>query len=253
MPPAASRPPLVRGSDRMVAGVCAGLARHLGWPVRMVRIGMAIAALAGGAGVAFYAWLWIMVPTADESAKRNARQPASPIAPAVSAPYRASFAAPYGLPTEATAPGLAAPVSVREDPGHLDLVPAADLWPAAVQAVRAALVEPGSVGVIVVDDQVGRAGQALTDAGLAHLTLGADHEDGEHRLQLVPATVAKGLEYDRVVVLEPAAIAAAEPDHRTGLRRLYVVLTRAVTGLTVVHTGPLPVELVPSAGGPPAR
>ena len=73
MTTAASRPPLVRGSDRVIAGVCAGLARHLGWPVRMVRLGMAVAALAGGAGVAFYAWLWIMVPTADESAKRNAR------------------------------------------------------------------------------------------------------------------------------------------------------------------------------------
>ena len=94
MTTAVSRPPLVRGSDRVIAGVCAGLARHLGWPVRMVRIGMVVAALAGGAGVAFYAWLWIMVPTADESAKRNARQPASPIAPAVSAPYVAAYARP---------------------------------------------------------------------------------------------------------------------------------------------------------------
>ncbi len=143
------------------------------------------------------------------------------------------------------APGLAAPVSVREDPGRLDLVAAVDLWPAAVAAVRAALVEPGSVGLVVVDAEVPRASRALTEAGLEHLTLGADHEDGEHRLQLVPATVAKGLEFDRVVVLEPAVIAAAEPDHRTGLRRLYVVLTRAVTGLTVVHTGPLPAELAP--------
>lgn len=80
------RPPLVRSSDRVIAGVCSGLAVHLGWPVRMVRIGMVVAAFAGGAGLAFYAWLWIMVPTADESAKRNARRPASPIAPAVSQP-----------------------------------------------------------------------------------------------------------------------------------------------------------------------
>ena len=84
MTTAPSRPPLVRGSDRVIAGVCAGLADHLGWPVRMVRIGMVVAALAGGAGFAFYAWLWIMVPTADESARRDARRPASPIAPAVS-------------------------------------------------------------------------------------------------------------------------------------------------------------------------
>ncbi|MFF2031837.1 PspC domain-containing protein [Arthrobacter sp. NPDC058192] len=86
MTTAPARPPLVRSSDRVIAGVCAGLANHLGWPVHMVRIGMAVAALAGGAGVAFYAWLWIMVPTADENARRNARRPASPIAPAVSDP-----------------------------------------------------------------------------------------------------------------------------------------------------------------------
>ena len=60
---------------------------------------------------------------------------------------------------------------------------------------------------------------------------------------IVPATVAKGLEFDRVVVMEPTTIAAAEPDERTGLRRLYVVLTRAVTGLTVVHCQPLPAPL----------
>jgi DNA helicase IV len=46
-----------------------------------------------------------------------------------------------------------------------------------------------------------------------------------------------------VVVVEPAEIADAEPDERTGLRRLYVVLTRAVTGLTVVHAEPLPAPL----------
>ena len=56
----------------------------------------------------------------------------------------------------------------------------------------------------------------------------------------MPATVAKGLEFDHVLVLEPAEIAAAEPDERTGLRRLYVVLTRAVSDLTVVHSQPLP-------------
>jgi signal transduction histidine kinase/phage shock protein PspC (stress-responsive transcriptional regulator) len=78
------RPPLVRRSDRFIAGVCSGLAAHLGWPVRNVRVGMVLASLAGGAGVVFYAWLWIMVPTADENARRQARRPASPIAPAVS-------------------------------------------------------------------------------------------------------------------------------------------------------------------------
>ena len=155
------------------------------------------------------------------------------------------------------APGLAAPVSVRDDPGRLDLVAVTDVWPAVVDAARTALAVEGSVGLITPDADVARAARLLTAAGLAHLRLGtdreldqpdADHELGEQRLHLVPATVAKGLEFDRVVVVEPAAIAAAEPDHRTGLRRLYVVLTRAVTGLTVVHAEPLPDELLPLRG-----
>ena len=87
-----ARPPLARSSERLIAGVCSGLALHLGWPVKNVRIGMVLATLAGGAGLAFYAWLWIMVPTADEAARRNASRPASPIAPAVS-PVAATAAA----------------------------------------------------------------------------------------------------------------------------------------------------------------
>src|SRR4051794_290875 len=96
MTTAPARPPLVRSSDRVFAGICAGLANHLGWPVHLVRIGMVVAALAGGAGVAFYAWLWIMVPTADENARRSARRPASPIAPAVSAPAAPAESGPSG-------------------------------------------------------------------------------------------------------------------------------------------------------------
>ncbi|MDT0195088.1 PspC domain-containing protein [Arthrobacter sp. AB6] len=84
MTSAPARPPLVRSSDRFIAGVCSGLAAHLGLPVNTVRVGMVLASLAGGAGVVFYAWLWIMVPTAYESARRQGRRPASPIAPAVS-------------------------------------------------------------------------------------------------------------------------------------------------------------------------
>src|SRR5581483_6268535 len=48
---------------------------------------------------------------------------------------------------------------------------------------------------------------------------------------------AKGLEFDHVVVVEPAAI-AAEGDR--GLRELYVALTRPTKTLVVVHARPLP-------------
>ena len=125
------RPPLVRRSDRFIAGVCSGLAAHLGWPVRNVRVGMALATLAGGAGIVFYAWLWIMVPTADESARRQARRPTSPIAPAVSqAPVQAAVrsdvrgwapgrvpAAGSGMPTSVM-PGAGTYPPGPEDPAY---------------------------------------------------------------------------------------------------------------------------------------
>lgn len=141
------------------------------------------------------------------------------------------------------APGLGAPTSVRSDPGRLEVVRTErhDLVETAVAAIQAAASHEGSVGVIVADAEVARLGTALAASGLEHEVLDGNH--GDERLlpvHLVPATVAKGLEFDQVVVVEPAAIAEAEPDTRTGLRRLYVVLTRAVSGLTVVHARPLP-------------
>jgi DNA helicase IV len=143
------------------------------------------------------------------------------------------------------APGLGAPVSVRENPGRLDLVrvTAADVAPEVATVVRRLAAEPGSVGVIAPAALVGAVSAALTGVGIGHGVLGADHGDVDHQVDVVPATVAKGLEFDRVVVVEPATIAADEPDERTGLRRLYVVLTRAVSELTIVHSADLPAEL----------
>ncbi len=143
------------------------------------------------------------------------------------------------------APGLGVPVSVRDNPGRLDLdrVAAADLTAHVAAVVARMAEEPGSVGVIAPAASVDAVSAALTLAGIEHGVLGSDHGDVEHQVDVVPAKVAKGLEFDRVVVVEPAAIAADEPDVRTGLRRLYVVLTRAVSALTVVHAQDLPAEL----------
>jgi DNA helicase IV len=68
-------------------------------------------------------------------------------------------------------------------------------------------------------------------------------EGPAERLTVVAAALAKGLEFDHVVVVEQAAIVDGESTPAVGLRRLYVVLTRAVSGLTVVHERPLPGEL----------
>jgi hypothetical protein len=158
------------------------------------------------------------------------------------------------------APQLRAPSSVRDDPGslHLTATEGSRLWPSAVRAVQDAQAFEGSVGLIVADAEVPRMHRLLTSAGIEHERLGdapasragqeTDSRTGPEagpggpppRVALIPSTVAKGLEYDHVIVVEPADIADAEPDERTGLRRLYVVLTRAVSRLTVVHARPLP-------------
>ncbi|GAA1164452.1 AAA family ATPase [Ornithinimicrobium humiphilum] len=139
------------------------------------------------------------------------------------------------------APGLGAPRSVRSHPGRLEVTRVQDPVPGTVDAARELSALEGSLGVIVPDAWVGRVGAALAAAGVEHEVLDGSHaEERILPVHLVPATVAKGLEFDQVVVTEPAAIAAAEPDRRTGLRRLYVVLTRAVSGLTVVHADDLP-------------
>ncbi|MER7395524.1 AAA family ATPase [Streptomyces sp. NPDC000151] len=144
----------------------------------------------------------------------------------------------------AIAPDLSEATSIRESPGDFEIRPtAADALDASViDACRDALAKEGSIGLIAAEPRLPALREALAAAGLATLAPG-EETSADARLTLVPATLAKGLEYDYVVLDEPAALVDAEPDHRTGLRRLYVCLTRAVSGLTVVHAAALPEEL----------
>ncbi|MFH9662989.1 HelD family protein [Streptomyces sp. NPDC017248] len=130
--------------------------------------------------------------------------------------------------------GVAVPAatSLRTD-GELTLRPARDVLAATVTAVREALAREGSVGVITADADADRVRAALTGAGLGP----AGPEAPGARLAVVPASMVKGLEYDHVVAVEPAAVVRAE---ERGAHRLYVVLTRAVSRLDVVHARPLP-------------
>ncbi|MCQ4209714.1 HelD family protein [Streptomyces longispororuber] len=139
------------------------------------------------------------------------------------------------------APGLAPVASVRENPGEFE-VRAVDGDADVVAACREALEHEGSIGLIAADARCAGLGAALAAAGLPYLSPG-EETTAESRLTLVPASLAKGLEYDYVVLDEPVAVVDGEPDERTGLRRLYVALTRAVSGLLVVHGAPLPEQL----------
>jgi DNA helicase IV len=147
------------------------------------------------------------------------------------------------------APSLTPPYSVRRSAGELDLRRTGDPLAGTVAAVQEVLGRAGTVGVVVADLQVGDVAAALGSAGLAYDLLGEGPRDfgtdggSGRRVELVPASLVKGLEFDHVVLLEPAHLVDGEADELTGLRRLYVCLTRAVTTLVVVHAADLPVAL----------
>ena len=138
------------------------------------------------------------------------------------------------------APTLSVPRGVRTVADALSIVSTDEpsFADALVAACRTALAGEGSVALIAADDQVSLLRDALAAAGLQPALLGASEDEMDTaRLVCVPATLAKGLEFDAVIVAEPAHIVAAEP---RGLQRLYVVITRAVSHLQIVHAAPLP-------------
>jgi DNA helicase IV len=143
------------------------------------------------------------------------------------------------------APDLPPATAVRSEPGCLTIRPVSVLAGPLVEVLAGLTASPGSIGVVCADGAVAEVTGLLTAAGIAAATL-TDDADAQARVAVVPATLAKGLEFDAVVVLDPAAIVAAEP---RGLHRLYVVLTRAVSTLVVLHRGDLPAALAAEAVG----
>jgi len=137
------------------------------------------------------------------------------------------------------APGLPAATAVRSDPGALQVRPVTAFAGPLAAVVAELRGTPGSIGVVCADAAVADVAALLTGAGVPAVVLTDDGEEVAP-VAVVPAGLAKGLEFDAVVVVDPAAIVAAEP---RGLHRLYVVLTRAVSTLVVLHRGDLPAPL----------
>lgn len=54
-------------SDRVIAGVCSGLARYFGVDAVFIRLLFLVFAFAGGASIAVYFVLWVFMPAGTES------------------------------------------------------------------------------------------------------------------------------------------------------------------------------------------
>ncbi|MFD1120291.1 HelD family protein [Sphaerisporangium aureirubrum] len=164
----------------------------------------------------------------------------------------------YRTPTELMAvaadvltlvgPSLRAPRSVRETgvrpwarrldgPGELG------------ELVAGQLVPGGRLAVIVPAEQAARLG-ALVTAAVPGAVAGPGAGSLEAPVVVLTVTEAKGLEFDTVIVAEPAAILSGSP---RGAGDLYVALTRATGALGVAHTGALPAVLSRCAELPASR
>jgi DNA helicase IV len=145
----------------------------------------------------------------------------------------------------AAAPGVVPTEAVRTRRGGVTIVEVGgidtDDIAAAVATHGADLARRhGSVAVIVPARSFDAVASALEAAGLDP---GRADRGLDHSITLVEAPSAKGLEFDAVVVADPAGIVLEALDRPRGLRLLYVALTRPTQALTVVHAGDLPVEL----------
>ncbi|MGH3993934.1 MAG: ATP-binding domain-containing protein, partial [Pseudonocardiaceae bacterium] len=112
-------------------------------------------------------------------------------------------------------------------PRAVQVVALPDELPAVV-AEEAAAVGAGRVAVL---------GPATSVDELHKLIPTAGGDDLEAPVTVLTVTQAKGLDFDAVVLVDPAAMLAESP---RGLNDLYVALTRTTCRLCIVHSGDLP-------------
>jgi DNA helicase IV len=128
---------------------------------------------------------------------------------------------------EHIAPDVEPPVAYRAGADPPRIVRADSPLDAAFAEAAELAGEEGLLAVIAPSSLRGDAEAALFD---------------ETRISVLTPREAKGMEFDHVIVVEPALV-VEESAGGQGLRELYVALTRPTTTLVIVHARPLPAEL----------
>ena len=144
---------------------------------------------------------------------------------------------------KAAAPLQTSPVSVREGEESPKIIATTvdELFSELLKDTQRMVDElnGGNVAIVCPDSMSETISAALDKAQIAHGRAGVSGI--EAGLTVVPVSVVKGLELDGVIVVEPAKIVAAQMH---GLRALYVALTRSTKQLSVLHSEPLPKEMI---------
>ena len=117
-----------------------------------------------------------------------------------------------------------------------------------VVAAERATVTPGSLAVITSRAQVGAVTAAVARA-LGRSAL-AEYGATEGAVSVVTVEDVKGLEFDGVVLVEPAEILAESP---RGASDLYVAMTRPTQRLVVAHAAELPPAMADLVAWPPVE
>jgi DNA helicase IV len=128
---------------------------------------------------------------------------------------------------ERIAPEVEPPLAYRVGAERPRLVEADPPLAAAYEEAARLAGEEGLLAVIAPPSLRGEGSGSLFD---------------DSRVAVLTPREDKGMEFDHVIVVEPALI-VAEAAEGQGLRELYVALTRPTTTLVLVHARPLPPEL----------
>lgn len=146
------------------------------------------------------------------------------------------------------APRSRAPRAVRASGHDLEAIATRpdELTSGVADAARQ-LLGSGLIAVVVAERDRSRVSEALETRGLEWAT---ELSAGAAPIVVLTAEEAKGLEFDNVVVVEPARVAEESPQ---GLRALFVALTRTTNRLALVHAEPLPTMLEVDSPLPPPR
>lgn len=141
-------------------------------------------------------------------------------------------AAPTVTPVRSVRPGGDPPLLLSVDRGQLLL--------SLVTEVVELRSRMNSVAVVALADRLEEVALGLAEAGIAAERVGASGLPGVDAVALVSPEAVKGLEFDAVVIVEPSDVVALP----SGLRHLYVAMTRAVQHLGVIHAKSLPPQML---------